>query len=330
MELFMKNRLQGIVSKFKGKKILVLGDVMLDQYIWGEVSRISPEAPVPVVEVKKVSYHLGGAANVAMNIASLGGKVYLVGVVGDDQEAEWIKQTFLDNGIDIQGVIVDPGRPTTLKTRIIAHSQQMVRVDREKTDSISDAIAQELFNYSLEVLDDVNAVLISDYAKGITVPYLLKQLIDAARERSKIIVVDPKGNDYSKYRKATVVTPNKQEAAQAVNGEITDEVRLLHIGRTLLKELSCEAVLITRSEEGMSLFQSNGDISHLPASSREVYDVIGAGDTVVGTFTLALTTGAERVDCARIANCAAGIVVSKVGTSTVSIQELAEGVISLR
>jgi len=318
----MRERLLKILSQFRGKRILVLGDVMLDQYIWGKVSRISPEAPVPVVEVERVTYSPGGAANVAMNVANLQGKVSLVGVIGDDQEGDWLKRTFVDNQIDIKGLITDRNRPTTLKTRIIAHSQQVVRMDREMTESVDKTIAQKLLNYSLTALRDIDAILISDYAKGVTVRAMLEQIIFSFRKAGKIVVVDPKGYDYSKYKGATAVTPNKQEAAQAVNMIIENENDLLHAGKTLLRDLNCEAVLVTRGEEGMSLFESSGNITHLPAVSREVFDITGAGDTVTSTFTIALTTGAAMVDCARVANYAAGIVVGKVGTAVVSIQEL--------
>lgn len=315
--------LREVISKLPGKKILVLGDVMLDEYIWGSVSRISPEAPVPVVEVQRTSYMPGGAANVAVNIASLGGRVYLAGVVGADQAGERLRALFLSNGVKADGLKVDGRRPTTLKTRIIAHSQQVVRVDREVREPISEPLVRELSAYILEVITDVDALLVSDYAKGVTVPALLTRAISAAREHGKPVVVDPKGRDFSKYRGVTVITPNRVEAAQAVDGEITDEASLVGVGQRLLDQVACEAVLITRGEEGISLFEGSGRITHLPASSREVYDVTGAGDTMVGTLTLALATGADLIrDCARLANCAAGIVVGKVGTAVVTPGEL--------
>jgi len=326
----MKDRLADIVSRFAGKKVLILGDMMLDEYIVGQVSRISPEAPVPVVARTKVFYSPGGAANVAMNVSNLVGKAYLVGVVGDDREGEQLRCAFVDNGINIGGVMVDPGRPTTSKTRIVAQGQQVVRVDRETTDAISDALMQKLLSYSLNILDDMDIVLVSDYAKGIIVSSLLQRIIHQARKRDKRIVIDPKGRDYSKYRGATVVTPNKQEAGQAVNIEVVDKESLLHAGYTLLKELECEAILITRGEEGMSLFQGGGDVTHLSTTVREVYDVTGAGDTVVATLSLASATGAGWVDCVQIANFAAGIVVGKVGTATVSLPELLETLSSSR
>jgi rfaE bifunctional protein kinase chain/domain len=318
----VKEDLLNIVSHFEGKKVLVLGDVMLDEYIVGQVTRISPEAPVPVVAQRKVYYSSGGAANVAMNISSLGGKAYLVGLVGDDREGEQLKHTFVNNGINIEGLMVDSQRPTTLKTRIIAHAQQVVRVDREIVDPISEVVQQRLLSYAVSVLGDIDVVLISDYAKGMTVPALLRELIRHTKAQNKRIVVDPKGRDYTKYRYASVVAPNKREASQAVNGDVTDEDSLLYAGRNLLQNLECEAILITRGDEGMSLFQTNGDVTHLPAVAREVYDVTGAGDTVVATLSLALATGADWVDCAKLANEAAGIVVGKVGTATVDVQEL--------
>lgn len=317
-----KQKLSQIISQFSGKKVIVLGDVMLDEYIWGEVSRISPEAPVPVVEVQRMSYMPGGATNVAMNIASLGGKVYLAGVVGADEAGERLRALFLSNGVNIDGLRVDQGQPTTLKTRIMARNQQVMRVDREVRKPITKAIMQELLAYILETIVGVDALLVSDYAKGVTVPTLLRGAIAAAKEHGKPVVVDPKGRDFSGYKGATVITPNQLEAALAVNEEIIDEASLVEVGQRLLHQVGCEAVLITRGEEGMSLFEGNGRVIHLPAVAREVYDVTGAGDTAVGVFTLALAAKTKLADCARIANCAAGIVVGKLGTAVVTPEEL--------
>ena len=322
----MSTTLRDIVARFPGKKVLVLGDVMLDEYIWGRVTRISPEAPVPVVEVERVSYMPGGAANVAMNIASLEGKVYLAGVVGADEAGERLRALFVSNGVNIDGLKVDTNRPTTVKTRVIAHDQQVVRVDRERRESIAESIVQELLAYILDTAASVDVLLISDYAKGVTVPDLLHRAIAVAREYGKPVVVDPKGRDFSKYRGATVITPNRLEAAAAVNGEITDEASLVYVGQALLHRLGCEAVLITRGEEGMSLFERNGSVTHLPAAAREVYDVTGAGDTVVASLSLALAAGGSIELCAKIANHAAGIVVGKLGTAIVGKNELIEHV----
>ncbi len=321
----MKERFREIISCFAQKNILVVGDVMLDQYMWGRVSRISPEAPVPVVEVDKVSFTPGGAANVACNVASLGGRAYLVGVVGDDEEGRRLRQFFADNGVLAEGLLTDHERPTTVKTRIIAHSQQIVRVDRERKEAVDGPRAQLVLEQVRRVLADVDILVVSDYAKGLLTPALLRAIIDSARQAGKAVLVDPKGRDYSRYKGATSIMPNKQEAARAVNGEITDESSLLSTGRTLLHQLECEAVIITRGEEGMSIFEKTGRVTHLPAFSRTVYDVTGAGDTVIATLSLALAAGASFVESATLANHAAGIVVGKVGTATVTSRELERG-----
>lgn len=318
----MEERFRQIISCFAEKNVLVVGDVMLDQYMWGQVSRISPEAPVPIVEVDRVTFTPGGAANVACNVASLGGRAYLVGVVGDDEEGRYLRQFFADNGVLTEGLLTERERATTLKTRIIAHSQQIVRVDRERKEAISDPLSQLVLDHVCRVLADIHILVVSDYAKGLLTPALLRSVIASARREGKAVLVDPKGRDYSGYKGATAIMPNQQEAGQAVNGEITDESSLLSTGRTLLRQLECEAVLITRGEEGMSLFEKTGRITHLPTFSRTVYDVTGAGDTVVATLSLALAAGASFVESATLANHAAGIVVGKVGTATVTSGEL--------
>ncbi len=318
----MEERFKRLVSRFVQKNVLVVGDVMLDQYMWGRVSRISPEAPVPVVEVDKVSFTPGGAANVACNVASLGGRACLIGVVGDDEEGRRLRQLFADNGILTEGLLTDHERPTTLKNRIIAHSQQIVRVDRERKEAVNGPLSQLVLERLRRVLADSDILVVSDYAKGLLTPALLRSIIASARQAGKAVLVDPKGRDYSKYRGVTAIMPNKQEAGQAVNGDITDESSLISTGRTLLRQLECEAVLITRGEEGMSLFEKRGCITHLPTFSRTVYDVTGAGDTVIAALSLALAAGASFLESATLANHAAGIVVGKVGTATVTSREL--------
>jgi D-beta-D-heptose 7-phosphate kinase/D-beta-D-heptose 1-phosphate adenosyltransferase len=318
----MSTNFDDVVARFPGKNVLVLGDVMLDHYIWGRVSRISPEAPIPVVEVERVSYMPGGAANVAANIAALGGNVYLAGVVGAHETGVRLKTLIRGANVIIDGLKVDGGRPTTMKTRIIAHNQQVVRVDHEHRRAIAEPVVQSLLNYILDTLSIMDVLLISDYAKGVTVPPLVKRVIHAAREHGKPVVVDPKGCDFSKYTGATIITPNTCEAAIAGDMEISDEASLVRVGQRLLHQIECEMVIISRSDQGMSVFERNGNVHHLPVTVREVYDVAGAGDTVVGTLALALSTGAQRLDCARIANHAAGIVVGKVGTALVTVEDL--------
>ena len=315
-------RLQEVTGRFAGKKILVLGEVMLDEYVWGKVSRISPEAPVPVVEVDRVSHMPGGAANGAANAASLGADVVLAGVVGADDTAERLESLLLDAGVNTGGLKVVDGRRTTLKTRVVAHDQQVVRVDREVRDPIEEAMVDEIIEHVVGSIADVDALLISDYAKGVSVPGLIRQAITAATELAKPVVVDPKGSDFSKYERATVITPNLSEAMVAADGDIADEAVLVQAGHTLRRQVGCEAVLITRGGDGMSLFEQDGSVTHVPTAAQAVYDVTGAGDTVVATLALALAAQAELIEGARIANIAAGVVVGKVGTAVLTIDEL--------
>lgn len=314
--------MDAVVSAFPHKKILVLGDVMLDEYVYGSVSRISPEAPVPVVEVQQSSFMPGGAGNVAVNVASLGGRVCLGGVMGTDEAAGRLKAAFGGMGVELEGLKQDEDRPTTLKTRVVAHNQQVVRMDREAKQPISERTMRELYAYVLDVISSVDAVLVSDYGKGVVTIDLLAHVFALAKNQRKPVIVDPKGRDFSKYWGATVITPNRVEAAMAVQREIIDEDSLVEIGRALLDQGGFSAVLITRGEEGMSLVEGNGETTHIPACAREVYDVTGAGDTVVGTLALCLASGASMVDSARLANLAAGIVVGKLGTATVAPEEL--------
>jgi D-beta-D-heptose 7-phosphate kinase/D-beta-D-heptose 1-phosphate adenosyltransferase len=306
---------------FDGKRILVLGDLMLDEFVWGKVARISPEAPVPVVDVQRVTYAPGGAAHVATKVADLGGQVLLFGVVGEDETGELLKRELQQRGID-GGYILSAERRTTRKTRIIAHSQQVVRVDRESRHAISEALALSLLKGVEQNLDSVEAVLISDYAKGVNVPILVQGVISAARKRGKTLLIGPKDSDCGKYKGATIVTLNEGEASEAAGIEITDEASLAQAGKLLLEKAECEAVLITRGEKGMSLFEATGAVTHLPTFAREVYDVTGAGDVVIGTLALALTAGASFSEAANIANYAAGVSVGKIGTAPMTRREL--------
>lgn len=309
------------VDRFPGLNILVLGDVMLDEYIWGQVSRMSPEAPVPVVDVERTSYLPGGAANVAVNIASLGGNVTLVGVIGTDEAGEKLHELLRLRDVNIDGLRVAPERPTSRKIRVIAQNQQLLRMDQEKKSVISGELLSEVQDCVINKLAQTDALLISDYAKGVAASDLLAQIFSTAQTLGKFTIIDPKGRSFSKYRGATVITPNKLEAVAAV-GEAENEQSLEEVGQQLLDQVACEAVLVTQGEEGMSLFERGNRTLHLPTAAREVYDVTGAGDTVVGVFTLALGAGAPFADCARIANEAAGIVVGRLGTATLTHTEL--------
>lgn len=295
---------------------------MVDEYIWGSVSRLSPEAPVPVVEVKAESFRLGGAGNVAANIRSLGGRATLVGVVGNDPPAERLIDQIEAAGMKSDGVVVDRARPTTIKTRVVAGSQQIVRFDRESMWDLSKEVADRVLELATERLADADAVLISDYAKGVISTRTARHILSLARRRRKIVVVDPKVHHFPLYKGATVITPNHYEAlAFARLPAWGQQDRLPAAGRELLRKLEVKAVLVTRGEQGMSLFE-DGRVTHIPAVAKEVYDVTGAGDTVLAALGLAMASGAPLKEAAVIANHAAGVVVGRAGTATISRQEL--------
>jgi len=314
--------LRKILDGFSKVKVLVIGDIMMDRFIWGKVSRISPEAPVPVVVVERETFLLGGAANVVNNVHSLGGKVALCGVVGDDEMGQRIIKELTEMGIGINGVFVEPGRQTTVKTRVVAHQQQLVRIDRETTDPTKVLTLRNLSEFLKVNIDGFDGIILSDYGKGLLTRELIRITIRRAREAKKFILVDPKQKNFFFYKGATVVTPNTVEASVALGIPIPDLSSLKEVGRMLLKRLRCDVLVITRGEEGMAIFEPNQEPVFVPTVGKEVFDVTGAGDTVIGTMALALGTGAGVIDAARLANYAAGIVVGKVGTATVNPQEL--------
>lgn len=321
-KLVSKKRLLEIIDNFSKSKVLVVGDLMVDQFIWGRVSRISPEAPVPVVEVTSENFLLGGSANVMNNIFSVGGKVKVTGIIGSDGMGDLLIRNFEKMKIDTSGVIVEQSRPTTVKTRIIAQSQQVVRFDRENKDSVSLSSIEKMLEYIENIGDDLGAIVISDYSKGIISERLLQGIREVTAKRNIIVCIDPKQNDFSLYRGFDVITPNHHEAGRALGMEITCEDDLIKNGKSLLEKFGFKAVLITKGEEGMSLFEDGGGITHIPTVAREVFDVTGAGDTVIGVFALCIAAGATFKEAAVLANHAAGIVVGKVGTAAVSQEEL--------
>jgi rfaE bifunctional protein kinase chain/domain len=311
------------VDRFPSTRTLVVGDVMLDHYIWGNVSRISPEAPVPVVDVTKESVLLGAATNVVNNVHTLGGKVSVCGVIGHDDAGRQLVQMLRLQGINTDGLIVENGRPTTVKTRVIAHSQQVVRFDRETKVGINRNTHQRIFEYVRQQEDiGLDAIVLSDYSKGVVTKDLVGDIVKLARKKSIIVSVDPKVNHFGIYSGVTILTPNTKEASIGSKIEIEDEKSLIKAGALLLKRLKCNAVLVTRGEHGMSLFERGGRVTHIPTVAQEVFDVTGAGDTVISTLTLAMAAGAGIVDAARLSNYAAGIVVGVVGTATVKPDEL--------
>lgn len=322
----MPGRLIRALSKLKGAKVLVMGDIMLDEHIWCKVNRISPEAPVPVAEVTSVTYAPGGAGNAANNIQALGGDAHLVGVIGTDNDAEKLRKVLEEKNINTDFLVSDPERPTTLKTRIIAHGQQVVRVDHEQKKPVSAQIAARILEAVELKLKEVDAVLISDYVKGVVTPDITRKVITATKAFGKIIAIDPKGKDYSQYRGATIITPNRQGAEGVTGVPIVSDENAARAGRKLLQGLDLAYVLITRGEDGMTLIGKVGMIAHIPAVTTEVYDVTGAGDTAVATLTLALAAGVGVEEAARLANLAAGTVVRKVGTAVATTEEIEQAI----
>lgn len=314
--------LTGLVSKFKNVKVLVLGDLILDEFIWGSVSRISPEAPVPVVWVNSESFMPGGASNSSHNICSLGAKSYISGVIGNDDRGILLKKVLREKGVDVSGIVTDPSRPTILKSRVIAHSQQVVRIDREKIAAIDDKIINKIISFVKSKMSSVDAILINDYGKGLICPALLKEIISVAKKENKIITVDPKDDHFDFYKGVTAITPNHYEAGKAVGISIKTDDDLVKAGKKLLSWLQLECVLITLGERGMCLFDKDGTITRIPTMAQEVFDVSGAGDTVISTFTLCASLGAKFKDAAYVANYAAAVVVGKVGVAVVTPDEL--------
>jgi rfaE bifunctional protein kinase chain/domain len=320
------NDLIPYISKFKDVRILVIGDLMVDEYIWGNVSRISPEAPVPVVTVTSESLRLGGAGNVVNNIHSLGGKVWVGGVVGNDEMGRKVIHDLRKMNVETNGVIVEPDRITTVKTRIIAQHQQVVRYDREIIRAIQPEKLKQILTLLEERINELDAVLISDYGKGIVCPPLMEGVRSLTRRAGKILAVDPKVKNMPLFQQVTILTPNHYEAAQATGRWIQSEEDMVSAGRQLLGQLQAQSVLITRGEKGMTLFQENGEITNIPAMAKEVFDVTGAGDTVISVLTLAMAAGASSKEAAILSNYAAGIVVGEVGTATLKATELEDAV----
>jgi len=316
------NRAGIIIGEFTERRLVVLGDLMLDEFIWGEVRRISPEAPVPVVEVRRETLNLGGSGNVVSNLRALGAQAVPVGLVGADEAAARIRERFQAIDAETDGLITDPIRPTTRKTRIVAHSQQMVRADREDRSPVSREIEDRALDAVTRHLAQADGLIISDYDKGLLTPRLLAGAISAARAAGKPVTLDPKIRNFNSYREVDLITPNQLEAERASGIEIVDQGSLISAARRIRHLLDCRSVLITRGEHGMALLEESDQLTNIPTVAREVYDVTGAGDTVIAALTLALTSGASLPDAAIIANHAAGVVVAKIGTATVSTAEL--------
>jgi len=322
LKKFKYNTFEKYISVFRKKKILVVGDLLLDQYIWGDVSRISPEAPVPVVWVQKEDYLPGGACNVANNLVELGVAVSLVGVIGDDIRGNLLRENLGGKNIISDGIFIDKDRPTSLKTRVIAHHQQVVRIDRENIDTVKGSILKKIVDYVRDNIDRFDGIIIEDYGKGVVTPGLLRSIVPMARRKGKIVAVDPKESHFPFYKGVSVITPNHHEAAKAVGFSLKDSGDIVKAGERLLRKLKADNILITLGEEGMMLFEKGKKARKIPTLAQEVFDVSGAGDTVIAVYTLSMVSGSPSIIAAHLANCAAGIVVGKVGAATVSREEL--------
>lgn len=333
------NNFKNIISKFNKARILVIGDLILDQYIFGTVDRVSPEAPVPVVWANKRTYLPGGAANVANNLRALDAGVSLLGVTGLDKHAEILLEELKKRKIDTKGIFCESGRYTTLKTRVIAAHQQVVRVDWEHRNSLSRELNQKFIKFLKNNINDFDAVIIEDYGKGVINETLLKELKSITRNNKKIVTVDPKEEHFGYYSGLTTITPNRKELENAVRDlKIKDNANKFKINsdrlftekdinlaaKEILEYLGLESILVTLGEHGMRLFEKNNRITHIPTVAQEVFDVSGAGDTVISAFTLALASGANKAEAAYLANFAAGIVVGKLGTAVTTRKELLE------
>ena len=318
--------LRQYLQRFPQASLLVIGDLILDHYVMGRVSRISPEAPVPVVHVESETLRLGGAANVFNNILALGGKADLCGVIGADESGRLLLKELGQSRSGRGGVIIDHDRPTTRKSRVIAHNQQIVRYDMEGRQELKGTLQKRLLRYVESRIRELSCIVVSDYAKGVVSAALMTELTRLAALRKIPIIVDPKVEHFSYYKGVTVITPNHLEATQAAGLHGDDDQTINQAGAVIRQRLGCQSVLITRGEKGMSLYEGEGTSWHLPTQARQVYDVTGAGDTVIGTLALALATGASMREAATLANHAAGIVVGMVGTATVSPKQLLEAV----
>ena len=308
---------------FANKKILVIGDIMLDRYICGDVSRISPEAPVPVVNVESTTKALGGAANVAHNLIALGSKPLLCGVIGADSVGGELLNMLSDLSLEIANIIIDPNRPTTIKTRIVGNDHQIVRVDEESKERIKDENMKRLISIIKEHLGNIDGIIMSDYNKGVISPLLMRRMTEMV-DLSTFIISDPHKDNFETHKHVNLITPNKDEAGAFCGFEIRDEKALKFAAKKIFHDLACGSILVTEGKEGMVLFEGDNEMIHIPTAAKEIYDVSGAGDTVVATLSLGLASGMNLKAAVGLANKAAGVVVGKKGTATLNIEELNE------
>lgn len=315
-----------LLGRFAGQNVVVIGDVMLDRYWWGGAARLSPEAPVPVIRMERITEAPGGAANVAANVAGLGGRPRLVGLVGDDDTGRALRRVLEAAGVAAEHLVVTRRRPTTVKTRVIANHQHVVRVDEEDATPAGEDEARTLLEHALRLLHGAHVVVLSDYAKGALGAKVVRALVDAARHRGLPLLVDPKGEDYSRYAGATLLAPNRLEAATAARVAWDGADTVASAGRRLLASIDVDAIVVTQGEEGMTVFQRGQEAVRLPTRTRVVYDVTGAGDSVMAVLALMLGAGADIVTAAALANAAGGIAVERLGTTVVTAEALRQAI----
>ena len=317
-----RSDLAAAIERLKDAHVLCVGDVMLDRYVYGAVERISPEAPIPVLRMEREAAMLGGAGNVVRNLSALGAHVTFVSVVGNDQAGREISELVAGHEKHEPYLSVERGRMTTIKTRYVAGGQQLLRTDKETLVPLAPSVAEDLRRVAVGAVADASVIVLSDYGKGVLTPELMRALIDAGRAQKRPVVVDPKGKDFSRYRGATVMTPNRAELAAATGMPVATDEEIAAAAKKLIGECALESLLVTRGADGMTLFSRAGDAVHLPAEAREVFDVSGAGDTVVAMLAAGLAAGVALPDAARLANVAAGIVVGKTGTAVATADEV--------
>lgn len=323
MTKFSASRLKELFDNFKNRRIAVIGDLMLDSYMWGDVKRISPEAPVPVVEVMSETVKLGGAANVANNIINLGAKPIPIGIVGDDNSAKQIRKLFKSLGIVVDGIVTDTERPTTIKTRIIANDQHVVRADVESKGDIEDKIQDCIIDFFTGIINEIQGVILQDYNKGVLTPRLIGEIVALCRKHDIFVTVDPKFNNFFSYKKVDLFKPNRRETEQALGIVIQSDEDLINAAKTLFERLDCRSIMITRGERGMTLFPGPEEVPvHIPTLAKKIHDVSGAGDTVISALVVAKLAGATLLESATMANFAAGIVCGEVGVVPIIAERL--------
>ena len=321
-------RLAELKKNFNGLKIAVIGDMMLDCYFWGEVKRISPEAPVPVVEVGDEFYRFGGAANVALNVLKLDGIPIPIGIIGYDNDGTIFRSLLSENNIEAEGLIVDESRPTTSKTRVIAHDQHVVRIDKESKEYLNENIQNKLLDYLSRNIKSFDGLILQDYNKGVLSPFLIEEIISMANKNNLLITVDPKFNNFYKYKDVTVFKPNRKEAEDILGMKIKNDDDIILACNKLLESLNAKNVLLTLGEGGIAVFEKNKKLQRMPTKARKVADVSGAGDTVISTLTMALAAGADIYEASFLANYAGGLVCEEVGIIPIEIEKLFDTVIS--